>query len=403
MRILPDGCGRSHLSPHEKEPITVANQVYPHVIPVSLLTGFLGSGKTTVLNHLLQQPDMARTAVVINEFGEIGIDHELVEAATESLVLLQSGCLCCTIRGDLVETLHSLVGRREHGDIEWFDRVIIETTGLADPAPILHTLMTDSFIMHTFRLDGVIVTVDAAAGSSTLDAQLEAVKQAAMADRILLTKTDLVELDAVKALQARLQVLNPGATIIPTHNGAVEPASLFNAGLYNPKSKSIDAQTWLNAEAYNNLGNDHAHDHGNHDSHQHHDSLSHHRNHSHKHDVNRHDDRISAVANTIEQPIAADIFDYWLETLMLLRGRNILRMKGIVNVEGARAPFVLHGVQHIIHPPVVLRHWPSEDRRSRFVLIGRDLTNEFLMQSFGFLGSGDQRGSDDKDSAKRAV
>ncbi len=372
--------------------------------PVSLLTGFLGSGKTTVLNHLLRHPDLARTVVVINEFGEIGLDHELVEAATENLVLLQSGCLCCTIRGDLVETLHNLVDGVERGEIDGFDRVVIETTGLADPAPILHTLMTDSFIAHAFRLDGVIVTVDAAAGAATLDAQEEAVKQAAMADRILLTKTDLVEPDAVGTLQARLRVLNPGAPIIRAHNGAVEPSRLLNAGLYNPKSKSLDVQTWLNAEAYggpdqhHGHGHHHGHDHSHHHDHPRHGGDvhddHHHHHHDHEHDVNRHDDRISAVSYTVDEPIDADVFDKWLETLMLLRGPNILRMKGIVNVEGAPAPFVLHGVQHIFHPPVVLRNWPNHDRRSRIVLIGRDLTDDILKQSFSFLGAGNQRQHD---------
>ncbi len=380
----------------------MADHDHPHLVPVSLLTGFLGSGKTTVLNHLLRHPDLARTAVVINEFGEIGLDHELVEAATENLVLLQSGCLCCTIRGDLVETLHNLIDRRERGEIEGFDRVIIETTGLADPAPILHTLMTDSLIAHESRLDGVVVTVDAAAGSATLDAQEEAVKQAAMADRILMTKTDLVAPDAVKALKARLRGLNPGAPIIRAHNGAVEPLRLLNAGLYNPKSKSLDVQTWLNAEAYDGPGHNHAHHHSDHEHHRH-DGDSHHHHHEHEHDVNRHDDRISAVAYTVDEPIAADVFDHWLETLLLLRGPNILRMKGIVNVEGVPAPFVLHGVQHIFHPPVVLRNWPTDDRRSRIVLIGRDLTDEFLKQSFGFLGSGNQQRDDDHAHVEHAA
>lgn len=355
---------------------------HPQPIPVSLLTGFLGSGKTTVLNHLLQHPDLANTAVVINEFGEIGLDHELVEAATENLVLLQSGCLCCSIRGDLVETLHNLIDRRERGEIKRFDRLIVETTGLADPAPILHTLMTESFIAHTFRLDGVIVTVDAAAGGATLDAQVEAIKQAAMADRILLTKTDLVEPHAVRTLEARLRILNPGAPLIRVHNGTVDPSRLLNAGLYNPASKSLDVQSWLNVEAYDRSGHHHHDDH--------HGGRDHGHHHDHAHDVNRHDDRISAVAYTVEEPIAPGIFDLWLEALMLLRGPNILRIKAIVNVEGTPSPFVLHGVQHIFHPPVQLRDWPSQDQRSRIVLIGRDLTDEFLTESFGFLGRGNE-------------
>ena len=373
--------------------MTVADHDHIHAIPVSLLTGFLGSGKTTVLNHLLRHPNLARTAIVINEFGEIGLDHELVEAATENLVLLQSGCLCCTIRGDLVMTLHDLFDRRERGEIESFDRVIIETTGLADPAAILHTLMTNAFTARTFRLDGVIVTVDAAAGAATLDAQEEAVKQAAMADRILLTKTDLVEPGVVEVLETRLRSLNPGAPIARAHNGAVEASRLLNVGLYDPDSKSLDVQAWLNAEAYDGPGYHHAHDHthdhhGHH--HDHHDGSDGHHHHDHKHDVNRHDERISAVAYTVDEPISADAFDDWLETLMMVRGPNILRMKGIVNVEGVSSPFVLHGVQHVFHPPVLLQDWPSNDRRSRIVLIGRDLTEEFLTQSFGVLGGDGQ-------------
>ncbi len=357
-----------------------------HPIPVSLLTGFLGSGKTTVLNHLLRHPRLARTAVIINEFGEIGLDHELVEASTENMVLLQSGCLCCTIRGDLVHTLHDLFEKREGGRFAPFDRVIIETTGLADPAPILHTLMTDGLLSHEFELDGIITTVDAATGSATLDSQIEAVKQAAVADRILLTKTDLVDPPALRAIESRLRALNPAAPIIRAYNGAVDPSHLLDAGLYNPATKSVDVQNWLKAEAYAE-SDDHDHDHHNHDGHTcDHHRHAHDKHHHHHHDVNRHDDRISAVACAIDDPIPSPVFDRWLETLMALRGPDILRMKGIVHVEGASAPFVLHGVQHIFHPPVPLNDWPGDDRRSKIVIIGRDLGDDFVKQSFEYLG-----------------
>ncbi len=364
-----------------------------HATPISLLTGFLGSGKTTVLNYLLRQPDLAHTAVVINEFGAIGLDHELVESSTENMVLLQSGCLCCTIRGDLVQTLHHLLDRREKGEVTPFDRVVIETTGLADPAPILHTLMTDGLLSHEFRLDGVITTVDATSGSSTLDKQVEAVKQAAVADRLLLTKTDLADPGTVHDLEARLREINPGAPIIRVHNGVVDPTRLLDAGLYNPATKSLDVQNWLKAEVYSEPGHHHGHHHHGHDhhhhGHDHHHDHHHdeHGHHDHHHDPNRHDDRISAVSYTIDDPIPAETFDKWLETLIMLRGPDILRLKGIVHVEGMPAPFVLHGVQHIFHPPILLRDWPSDDRRSRIVLIGRDLSDEFLKQSFDFLGS----------------
>jgi G3E family GTPase len=351
--------------------------------PVSLLTGFLGSGKTTVLNHLLRQPALAKTAVIINEFGAIGLDHELVESSNEEMVLLQSGCLCCTIRGDLVETLRSLFLRRVKGEIPAFDRIVIETTGLADPAPILHTLMTDPLIAARFRLDGVITTVDAATGSDTLDRQIESVKQAAVADRLILTKVDLVPRETVQALTQRLHDLNPAAPICRALNGRVNPSELFNAGLYNPKTKSLDVQRWLNAEAYAAPANDHQHGHGHHDhagSHDaHHDhEVSQGHDVPHGHDVNRHDEHISAVCLTLDEPVSADAFNNWLEVLMMLKGPDILRVKGILNLLDLDGPMVIHGVQHIFHPAVMLKAWPSADRRSRIVFIGRDLEESAL-------------------------
>jgi G3E family GTPase len=346
-------------------------------LPVSLLTGFLGSGKTTVLNHLVLDPALKRTLVIINEFGAIGLDHELITHSEEDIVIeMSSGCLCCTIRGDLVKTLRDAIWRFARGGKPWFDRVIIETTGLADPAPVLHTLMTDPVIARKYRLDGV-VTTDAATGMTTLDQQEESVKQAAVADRLLLTKTDLVAEDAVAALTQRLIALNPGAPIIHATNGVVDPARLLDAGLYNPKSKSLDVRRWLNAEAFNESGHGHhsshhgAHDHG-HEGHDHGD------HHSHHHDVNRHDDRIRAICLTLDDPISGDALDRWLELLLLLKGPDILRVKGVVNVQGLKGPFVIHGVQHIFHPPVTLEKWPSKDRRTRIVFIARDLDENSL-------------------------
>jgi G3E family GTPase len=210
------------------------------LIPVTLLTGFLGSGKTTVLNHVLKQPDMAATAVVVNEFGEIGLDHLLVERSSEDVVLLNSGCLCCTVRGDIVDTLTNLFVDRVKGKIPYFTRVAIETTGLADPAPILHTLMTDPIVAARYMLDGVVTTVDAVNGAATLDKQPEAVKQAAVADRLLLTKTDLADSATRQEIEARLEALNPSAVIVPVAQGAVDPARLFNIGFYDPATKSVD-------------------------------------------------------------------------------------------------------------------------------------------------------------------
>mgnify|MGYP001822917576 CR=1 FL=1 len=217
-------------------------------LPVSLLTGFLGSGKTTVLNYLLQQPGMGNTAVIVNEFGEIGLDHELVVGGKEDMVLLNNGCLCCTVRGDLVNTLRDLMMVRMRGDVPPFERVLVETTGLADPAPILHTLMGDDLTTRYYRLDGVIATIDAVNGETTLDGQFESVKQAAVADRLLITKTDLADDATVAALEDRLAEINPAAPRLRVIDGAVDPESLFNAGLYDPAAKIPDVDRWLKEE-----------------------------------------------------------------------------------------------------------------------------------------------------------
>jgi len=330
-------------------------------LPVSVLTGFLGSGKTTVLNRLLRHPGMGETAVVINEFGEVGIDHRLIETASEDMVVMDSGCLCCTIRGDLIETLRTLIRRRWKGEIPAFERLVIETTGLADPAPILHTLMTDPVIAARYRLDGVVATVDAVAGAETLDRQPEAVKQAAVADRILLTKTDM-GVDP-SALQARLSAINPAAPILPVAHGAVEPSALFDAGLYDTTSKSPDVAKWLAEEAYKA-----AHAHGAHD---------------HHHDPNRHDARIRSFVVEWDRPIRWDAFVDWIEALIAGHGANLLRIKGILDVAEVDGPVAVHGVQHVFHPPAMLERWPEgEEKRSRLVFITRDVNREPVAEMF---------------------
>jgi len=326
------------------------------LIPVSVLTGFLGSGKTSLLNRLVQTPGMKRVLVIINEFGEIGLDHDLIARTSEDLVVeMMGGCLCCTIRGDLLATLRDAPWRFAREGLCWFDRVLIETTGLADPAPILHTLMTDSHLTSLYRLDGVITTVDAATGMDMLDRQDEAVKQAAVADRLLLTKTDLVTASEENALRARLADINPAAPIISVLHGDVDPAHLFDAGVYDPATKSEDVRSWLQAEAYD-----------------------HHHHHGHAHDVNRHGDRIHATCLTFDTPLDAESFERWLDLLMRIRGADLLRVKGIIHLAGEARPAVIHGVQHVFHPPVLLDAWPSQDRRSRIVFITRDISGDDL-------------------------
>jgi len=334
-------------------------------IPVSLLTGFLGSGKTTVLNHLLQHPGLSKTLVIINEFGEIGLDHALLVHTNEDIVVeMSNGCLCCTIRGDLAKTLRDAPWRFARDGKCWFERVVIETTGLADPVPVLHTLMMEPRVEALYRLDGVIATVDAATATSTLDRQVECLRQIAVSDRLLLTKTDLVAANDIAALEARIKTINPAAPIIWAINGAVDPAQLLDAGLYNPKAKSLDVQTWLKADAY-------ADEHGHH--------------HHHHHDVNRHDKSISAVCVTIDEPIRPDIFNFWLDMIAAYRGPDLLRVKGMVNLIGEPGPVVIHGVQHIFHPSVSLEAWPDDDHRSRIVFIGRNLPAQQLREAFRIL------------------
>ncbi len=328
-------------------------------IPVTLLTGFLGSGKTTVLNHILKQPDMAETAVIVNEFGEIGIDHLLVESATDDIVLMASGCLCCTVRSDIADTLLNLFVGRANCKVPNFVRVVIETTGLADPAPILHTLISDPLVAARYSLDGVVAVVDAVNGATTLDNQPEAVKQAAVADRLLLTKSDLATPATAEALRARLAALNPSAPIIGVAHGAVDPALLFNLGFYNPQTKSVDVQRWLRDEAF---AAEHAHDHD-------HEGL----------DVNRHDDRIRAFCIVRDRPISWAALATWLDALATMRGDDLLRLKAIVALsDRPDEPVVVHGVQHLFHPPVLLPNWPSEDHRTRMVFITRDLPRETI-------------------------
>ncbi|MBX9741786.1 MAG: GTP-binding protein [Beijerinckiaceae bacterium] len=346
---------------------------------MSVLTGFLGAGKTTLLNTLLRDPALSDTLVLINEFGEVGLDHLLVERADGDMIVMSSGCLCCTIRGDLISTLEDLLKRRDNGRIRPFARVLIETTGLADPAPVLHTIMFHPYLMLRYRLEGVITLVDAVNGMATLDVHPESVKQVAVADRIVLSKTDLVNSSAMKAdlgdLIQRLKALNPFALTLLARSGESIADNLFNMGLYDLESKSPDVRRWLNVEAIDASHSQEAQGHG-------HDHKGHH--HAHAHDVNRHDASIRSFCLRSDAPLEPQSFDMFLDLLRQFHGPSLLRVKGIVGLTmDPDRPVVIHGVQHIFHPPVRLDAWPDADHSTRIVFILKDLKPEFIEKLWG--------------------
>ncbi|MBY5986333.1 GTP-binding protein [Roseovarius atlanticus] len=359
-------------------------------IPVTLLTGFLGSGKTTLLNTLIRDPDAGRIAVVMNEFGDVGLDHDLIEEATEETVLMQSGCICCTIRSDLVETMRALLDKRQGGDLA-FDRVVIETTGIADPGPILHTLVMDQQLAPSFRMDGVVTLADAAVGPRTLDTQFEAVHQIAMADLVVVTKTDLVTPHEVTRFEARIEGLNATARRIHAEHGRTPPGALFGLSALRPSVTSGDISDWLGTEPskpdpfaglsgfarksskpaslpFGQAGHHAPHDH-----------------------------RISSASIEVEDPIPAGIFDFWLDTLIAIKGPDILRIKGILHVEGLELPFVFHGVQHIFDTPVQVRSWSGTDTTSRVVVIARDTDAKGLQKSLEILRTRPKEDGSDAD------
>ncbi len=316
--------------------------------PVSIITGFLGSGKTTLLNRVLQDPAMAGAAVIINEFGEIGLDHLLIATPNENTVLLASGCICCTVRGDLVDTLRTLDRQRIKGQLPPFDRVLIETTGLADPVPIIQTVVTDEQLAPRFELDGVLTLVDTVNAMQQLDTQPEAIKQAAVADRLILTKTDI--LPAADALLARLARINPGARLLTAHQGDVDAHELFGAHL-NASAGNSELSRWLPEAAVKQAETHYqrAPVHG-----------------------SAHDDHIRAYSVYLDEPVSASGMTAWLTALASLRGANLLRVKGLLNVDGD--PVAVHAVQTLIHEPVTLARWPDADRRSRIVFITREMS-----------------------------
>jgi len=346
--------------------VTWSRDVLAGKIPVTLVTGFLGSGKTTLISKLLLHPDMRRVAVVINEIGEIGIDHDLVTLSSENITLLANGCICCSVRTDLQETLRDLFAQRRVGEVFDFDRVIVETTGLADPAPVVQTLASDTLLAAHYRLDGLITLVDGLHGVGQIDQQTEAVKQIAIADKILVTKTDLTSADHLETLCGRIRQLNSQSPIEFIRQGEVDPKRLIDLGLSSSRASlktlqflgevlTDDAVSADGAGRY--LGQRSA----------------------------AHNAAVKTLSLRFTEPFEWLSFSSALELLTTLRGPDLLRMKGIVNVDGD--PVVVQGVQHIIETPVKMDRWPSEDKDSRLVFIVRNMELEVIRNLFQAVGA----------------
>lgn len=332
-------------------------------IPVIVVTGFLGSGKTTLLQKLLSSPELKNTAVLINEFGEIGLDHHLIEKTEENIVTLINGCICCTIREDLSLGIKDLVKRREKYQIPYFDRLVVETTGLADPIPIIHTLTTEPGVMEYFKFATVITTIDAINGVSTLSHYPEAEKQAALADYIVITKEDLVDAPTLGAVTARIKVLNPSATRLVLPSMRVDPKVFLDSTEHNFSNNLPSIRSWINYEAFENT-----------------EEITDTKANGQRLGVS-HTKEITSFCLTFEKNMNWTAFGVWMTMLLHSRGQDVLRVKGLINADHMEGPVVFHGVQHIVHPPIHLDQWPDEDKRSRIVFIVRGISQEDIETS----------------------
>ncbi|MCS0503269.1 CobW family GTP-binding protein [Ancylobacter mangrovi] len=340
-------------------------------IPVNIVTGFLGSGKTTLLRHVLAHPAFARAAVLINEFGEVGLDHLLVERLDPSTVLMESGCICCTLQEDLRTGLRNLHARRARGEVPRFDRVIIETTGLADPAPVMATVMNDAMLRHHMRIGSVVATVDAVNAPTSLGRFAESRKQVALADRVLLTKVDIADEDQCARAHEHVAALNPHARIERTVQGAAGPDVLAGIGSADPAERSAEARQWLDAAlsararlrtgpapeiARARLARFHGED-------------------------GAEADEVRTLVVTLDEPVEWTAFGLWLSLLVERHGEKILRLKALLNVEGSPTPVVVHGVHALLHPAEHLERWPGEARQSLLVFIVQGLSPALLERS----------------------
>ena len=322
---------------------------YGALTPVNIITGFLGSGKTTLLQRLLRSPELSDAAVLVNEFGEVGLDHHLLQGVAECALLLENGCLCCAVRGDLQKALRDLLSRRTRGEVPHFRRVVIETSGLADPAPIAYTLLSEPVLRHHFRLSGIVTTVDAVNVARLRDFP-EAIKQVSMADRLIITKLDLVDPSALAELRSQLRALNLSAQIVGSTDIGADPHRLLTDDIYDPAGKFREAGLWSAEEAE-------------------------------QHSAHEHATGIQSFVVLFDRPLDWTAFGVWASMLLHRHGANVLRLKGILHVAGVPTPVLINGVQHIVHPPSHLPEWPDADRRSRLIFIVRDLQRARIERS----------------------